>query len=272
MDQTIKDGSLWNQASEWSILTDNSNNQIITIQNLHVHNWNAQIALSDPNTQLSFFWLITENFKCNFKKLISGFLNITDPVPIKPDIVIPIMQHFQYTSNESIVDLYIELLSKAWSQSTQDEIHVWYIDIIKNLDTIDVLILEKLIKPNQLLPIWVQKLHPRNSIQWMEFSFKLIDLKDLKLINQADPSIIRKHFDNLERLNLIKYDNEKFVWDRYRVKWSGQKEIIDLYDDMFKQADVFMKWKEDNRAKITYHRSLYGITDLWKDFLRICSK
>jgi hypothetical protein len=68
----------------------------------------------------------------------------------EPEIAVPLIQALSYTAqNETLRDLYLNLLSNSMDLSKDKDVHPSFVDLIKQMNTLDAKVFQKLSKSSQ---------------------------------------------------------------------------------------------------------------------------
>jgi hypothetical protein len=83
-------------------------------------------------------------FALRVKKLFSELSQIpdTDRTELPASIAVPVIEQLSFESDEDISDLYINLLTKAASESAKQEVHPSFINALKNMSNDEAKIIE----------------------------------------------------------------------------------------------------------------------------------
>ena len=64
----------------------------------------------------------------------------------EPEIAVPLMQALTYTAqNDTLREIYLNLLANAMNSDYEKDVHASYVEIIKQMNRLDVLVIERLI-------------------------------------------------------------------------------------------------------------------------------
>ena len=125
--------------------------------------WERQIRLIDKVEEIS------QNRKIIGKE-----------IPIPPKLFIPIMENASLEDNNTLQDIWARLIVSSQDEKTSKNVRVAYIDIIKQLEDVDVMFLDKLY-------YWYQDYTKQNNILDENFYTKLTFSKD-NIIKSLDLS------------------------------------------------------------------------------------
>lgn len=143
--------------------------------------WERQIRLIDKVEEIS------QNRKIIGKE-----------IPIPPKLFIPIMENASLEDNNTLQDIWARLIVSSQDEKTSKNVRVAYIDIIKQLEDVDVIFLDKLYN-------WYQDYTKQNNILDENFYTKLTFSKD-NIIKSLDLSEFEYQsiVDNLMRVRCIR--------------------------------------------------------------------
>ena len=143
--------------------------------------WERQIRLIDKVEEIS------QNRKIIGKE-----------IPIPPKLFIPIMENASLEDNNTLQDIWARIIVSSQDEKTSKNVRVAYIDIIKQLEDVDVMFLDKLY-------YWYQDYTKQNNILDENFYTKLTFSKD-NIIKSLDLSEFEYQsiVDNLMRVRCIR--------------------------------------------------------------------
>ena len=177
-------------------------------------------------------------------------------VEASPRTFIPAAQAVSYSwEEEDIRKLYVNLMVADMDASTKNSIHPGFVEIIKQMSTIDVKLFTMLYK-NEILPVY--KIQRKGTEGGASTVLQYL-LPDIYYNINDDVNVIVKSLNNLERLKLIEisYENQYTYKDNYLSIDNGTKCI--RYKEILK--DVF------ERQEGVIEKTAYGL-----DFYKICCK
>lgn len=184
--------------------------------------------------------------------------NIITPDPI---IAVPTIEALRYTaSNETLRELYANLLANSMNSETKISTHPSFVEIIKQLTSDEAKILKY---------IYDCKLSSDGVIQLISinddntYHIVLDVFTDLPFLANCDNTdMVQPYFENLTRLKLINYDfnhtrSNKNVYDRLENHFEIQKLIQTLKD-------------EDATTHTKFKRGVLTTTLFGDHFLKSC--
>ncbi|MDE6595847.1 MAG: DUF4393 domain-containing protein, partial [Oscillospiraceae bacterium] len=209
-------------------------------------------------------WILEREYavKETQKLLEKKLENISDDniEPPKNYIAIPALQALSYSiDSEELRNMYANLLAKSMYNETSDKVHPAYVEIIRQLDPIDIRILEYIFSNGQgiaIKKIGIERIS-RNSIQYF--------VEVASQIEFAKPSVVSNSLDNLSRLGLIKIDNALVEKKHY--------EEIDnnpLSKKLYKSAELYIK--DPSNEKLHFENNSMSMTALGRMFYSICNE
>lgn len=222
----------------------------------------ASLALRVVNAALAKveMWCMNREFMVDSLKieLEEKLANIKQEniVEASPRTFIPAAQAISYSwEEEDIRKLYVNLMVADMDASTKNNIHPGFVEIIKQMSTIDVKLFTMLYK-NRILPVY--KIKKKGTDGGASTILQYL-LPDIYYDVNDDVNVIVKSLNNLERLKLIEisYENQYIHKDNYLsidngIKCIRYKEI--LKDEFEKQEGIIEK-------------TAFGL-----DFYKICCK
>jgi hypothetical protein len=125
-----------------------------------------------------------------------------DIITPKPNVAVPAIQALRYTGHEeSLSDMYANLLATAMEKSAAEGAHPAFVEIIKQLTSDEAKLLSYLLQPIPLPLVSVRADHEDYEKGGYEIANN-ISLFGEKA-NLEHPHIVRTYLDNLSRLGLI---------------------------------------------------------------------
>lgn len=179
-------------------------------------------------------------------------------IEVAPEIGVPIIEKLEKTSNETISELYINLLANASNVDTVDATHPRFIPIIESLTSDEAKILESfrdpMYTPFITLVLNQRKVSDGDIIRIVNKQATLFEINDILSI----PKNSKFYFKNLEGLSLIE-------------SYKDRQLVGNAYDALLKHFDEEINKPQDSpEASITVEKGWYGLTEFGDMFLTAC--
>lgn len=199
------------------------------------------------------------NRQNNLNKLAERFnkIPINDVVEASPEIAVPITEKLVYISDETLRNMYIELLAKASTKNFVHNAHPSFINIINNLSP-DEGNLIKLFFKDESIPFISYKL-----VNQEDQSYHFIDELVIEIttsISLIYPDNKNAYLHNLESLGLIKIISTRHLKDD------------DLYQSLIINFETFkshynIEAKDKNKC-LNFEKGGIQVTELGKMFFQ----
>lgn len=204
-------------------------------------------------------------FRKNIEKLNKKIESHTleeNIIPVEPEIGVPILEKLTYTQNDSIANLFLELLKKASNREEVWLVHPKYIKIIEDLSPDEAIILSYLDKIEWWMLMTIN-IHFADS-KTGNYIIKLKNFCTLFFEPQISfPDNIGTYLNNLSSLGIISIEYDKHnpnVWDS------------DPYDFLKNHPSIIEiknKWSWDIECtEFRIQKGVLSLTDLGLSFLR----
>lgn len=205
-----------------------------------------------------------DKYKDNLEKIPNN-----DLVEVEPEIGVPILQNLEYTSNEKLSDLYINLLTNASDKKYVINTHPRFVKIIDNISPDEALILEKLNQRDDVhdtIPFITLRLHIKIEQQGIAKTHGIVDINekytDLEKIDFLRlPAKSKEYFENLVGLGLLNCETEKFNQGN-----AYDKLIADNREHIKNQKEL------PHISNVTILKGYYELTNFGKSFIKACRK
>lgn len=177
----------------------------------------------------------------------------------KPHIAVPAIDALRYTgSEESLSELYANLLATSMDKATAYRAHPGFVDMIKNMCPDEAKIMKQFSMQSYHALINIKSVSTKDS------SFKVTH-RHISLIGQdaqcQHTALTSNYLDNLERLGLINVETMvRMQDDKFYTRIEEHPQIKGIIDDLNKI--------EERRAEVDKLRA--SVTDLGKQFIRAC--
>lgn len=188
---------------------------------------------------------------------------------VPPELGVPILQKLTHTTNETIADMFINLLTKASALETSGSAHPRFIEIINSLSVDEAKILEYLAVNNFSYTPFI--LFRASKLTDHDFTYTKTERTGLeKVVELMYPSNINLYLDNLVGLGILRRV------DGF-VPISGNKmtpeELEKLYDSDKQTLKEHINNKPDaghySIEKVVGH---FDVTKIGSSFLKTCYK
>ncbi|HAT3807774.1 TPA: DUF4393 domain-containing protein [Morganella morganii] len=185
--------------------------------------------------------------------------NIIHP---KGNVVGPALENLKYLDeNEedlSIKNMYANLIANAINKETKDSIHPAFVDIIKQLENNDVMILEAMRVQNAIAFIRIKKKRPSDEGSGELIVMKYVFNNEIVQSVEFNPNSLYSSIENLERLKLITVSDDRFFTD-------------DTLYEKIRNEPTYLSLK--TKLQEYFHESLgmVEISTLGQRFLSVCT-
>ncbi|MBK9220672.1 MAG: DUF4393 domain-containing protein [Saprospiraceae bacterium] len=172
-----------------------------------------------------------------------------------PEIAVPILSKLTYTTNEQLVDLFLNLLTSASNEDKVNLVHPSFIHTISNLSSDEAKILNYMYQDDQPFCTMHIRAYYHDVTHSDHFhNTSIFDCNDLiKFKNNT-----KVYLDNLISLGIIK-------------KWNIPTEV-----EQFKYIEEFLEPNKQvlesslkNLKNVVYLKAYYDLTDYGKQFLEV---
>ncbi|HEQ1856640.1 TPA: DUF4393 domain-containing protein [Providencia alcalifaciens] len=182
-------------------------------------------------------------------------------VPPKGNIVGPALENLKYledTPDElSLKNMYANLIANSINKDTKDIIHPAFVDIIKQLDHKDTLILEEMRNQPLIGFITIKRKHGDIKLGTTVVLKFLLNNKFNATVN-FEGEIINSTLENLERLKIIKIREGEYYTNNT------------VYEEIHNES-TYKKVKEELGEFFEESKGIIEITTLGQRFLKICT-
>lgn len=220
------------------------------------------------NTLLMPIALKNEKSKITIQNNLNRFRNKLEKIPeeniqsVVPEIGVPVLEKLMYVSDETLVELYTELLTNASNKETCESTHPSFVNIINNLSPKEAKIL-KLIDNDVkgIIDINVKvegKSKPQDQVSEFIFNDKLYD------------NNFSAYLSNLVGLGLIEITFSKSLSDISRYE-AMEEEIKSTYSKLPSQLDEELILKNLRQGNLHFNRGIVQTTNFGKLFLIACT-
>ncbi len=176
---------------------------------------------------------------------------------VHPQISVPVVQKLLYTTNDTIAELFINLLTSSANIDMYSNAHPGFVEIISQLSSDEAKI--------------IQYLSGKDVIPYAEINAYVKDGEGYHTISQKSTLIpfyialdfkdnIHAYYSNLIRLGILKDELLTYIAD-------------DVYDEIAKKYDFdqYEKLVPDKYRKVKIKKSFYEVTPFGKLFISACS-
>lgn len=207
-------------------------------------------------------WILNKEYAIDeTKKLLEKKLENVNPDKIvEPEayVAVPAIQAISYSMNsEELRNLYANLIAKAMNSDTKDMVHPSFVEMIKQMSSIDALIFSYIISA-PIRPLITIKIASSNGGEH-------IFTENCSWISTISLTKCRASFDNLSRLGLIQipYMESYTFKDNYNIVRENP---------LFIHADTECRNNLIEGESINYNESYIKINELSKLFYEVCVK
>lgn len=206
----------------------------------------------------------SEAAKLNYQKHLDNYaeklkgIPETEAIPINPQIGTPIMEKLTYTTNEEIADLFTTLLAKASSNTSINQAHPAYIQIIERLSIDEARILKTLVNVDFIPSVSFRAYLIPEDTGFIEVLNNGTDIK-ADLIFQVN---VATYLDNLKSLGIL--DN---THGNYKTNESIYEPLFEKYQfDLQEKAHI----DTGKFSKLEKNKGYYEVTPFGKSFINAC--
>lgn len=214
-----------------------------------------------PITTLGYVPKLAKAF---FDKHLKAFEEKLNKVPkdkivdVHPQISVPVIQKLLYTTNDTIADLFINLLASSANIDMCSNVHPGFVYIISQLSPDEAKIIKYLKKEGEIQYAEIHA-HINNGSGYVT----LLEKSTLTPYYVAldFPQNIHIYYSNLVRLGIL--EDKKGI---YKVSNELYDEIASKY-----KFEEYKKLVPDSFKKIEIEKSFYEVTPLGKLFISACT-
>ena len=229
-------------------------------------------------------WILQRDYSVQeTKKILEYKLQNIQPekiVPIEPYVGVPVIQAISYCmDNKELREVFATLLAKAMTDDYKDRIHPAFVEIIKQLSPLDILMIKKgqyLKEYRPLLRIFECEETIDNDVEMYEMGMDGFCTSDLKKpifshyslpiceINHQDARARSISIFNLHRLGLINTD--------YIEKIIHPKDYKPVYNELM-ESDFYKKHldaAERHNLYLRFTRGFTSPTEFGRQFYELC--
>lgn len=180
-----------------------------------------------------------------------------------PEIGIPVVEKLLYVTDDTLVDLYTELLAKASDKTQCDLAHPSFVNIINNLSPKEARILEYIKRKIRLAVVDISILTDGKSKPFETLS-------ELILLDDYYDANIKAYLSNLIGLGLLISD--KAIFQNQDVYESIEAKIIQTYSKgiICEEGDNLLS--NARKGNIEFKRYSYKITEFGDLFISSCTQ
>ncbi|MEQ5728695.1 DUF4393 domain-containing protein [Providencia alcalifaciens] len=182
-------------------------------------------------------------------------------VPPKGNIVGPALENLKYledTPDElSLKNMYANLIANSINKDTKDIIHPAFVDIIKQLDHKDILILEEMRNQKLIGFISIKRKH-EDIKQGKSIVFNFLLNNKFNATVNFDGEMLNSALENFERLKIIKIREGEYYTNNA------------IYDEISNES-TYKHAKEKLGEFFEESKGMIEITTLGQRFLKVCT-
>ena len=221
------------------------------------------------NTLLMPLALKNENSKITIQNNLDKYKQKLEKIPedniqsVIPEIGVPILEKLMYVSDETLVELYTELLAKASDKEQCESTHPSFVNIINNLSPKEVLLIEKINSAS--LAFVNTNIIVGSSIHPLE------QILELALIEDTYDKNYTAYISNLAGLGLIEVTLEQHITDSqiYQRLEEMIRKVYTSAPSVFERHKIAASLKNGN---IEFNRGLIRISNFGTLFLTACTQ
>lgn len=179
----------------------------------------------------------------------------------KPSIAVPTIEALRYTAEEEeLHELFLNLLASSMNKNESSSALPCFVEIIKQLTSDEAKIMA-FFKTKQSIPFIIIRAYENESSHFGKYIISKYTCIGKK-ISCDNLTIVNSYLDNLDRLGLIKINDQ--------LSYKDENKYNDLKNDKFiKQIEEMIRQGENcNFPKI--EEGIINLTDLGKLFTEIC--
>lgn len=182
-------------------------------------------------------------------------------IPAPPELAVPILQRLQYTRAEELVNLYVELLTKASVEDTQNTAHPGYFEVITNMSVDEARVIDFLSKNTDMVNIPYVRIKAnedgKDGVYHIEKKY-VSTLPDLVTFFAPDNEEV--YIENLLRLGILQDMGTTYLADKR------------VYEDLFvhprvKAAEALITYQG---RKSEIEKSCLRLTGFGRSFIQTC--
>lgn len=220
------------------------------------------------NTILWPIALANERARIALEKNLEKYRKAMELVPeekvveIAPEIGVPIAEKLTYVTDESLTDMYVNLLATSSSSDTLGDAHPSFVNVINNLSPDEARLLEHFVS-NEVLPFVIAKAVKADDGSHNVLSGAIVPEIVLEGLNF--PNNVDAYLNNLEGLGLL---------DIRKDEWLTDDTIYKPLQDRDKTALETIIASEPSLAgrKLEYTKGAVARTSFGRKFIAACHK
>lgn len=176
---------------------------------------------------------------------------------VPPEIGVPISEKLTYVTDESLSDLYINLLAKASTRDTSNQAHPSFVNIIDSLSPDEALLIGELYRRMVLAFVEV-RLTKKGANEWNTQA-------DLLTMIEYDTNLVFKentvaYLSNFEGLGLIKIRRDVLI---------ANPPLYDRLEAMYRPVYESQSW-DRNTFDLSFERGKVEVTPFGLLFMKAC--
>lgn len=181
----------------------------------------------------------------------------------RPEVAVPLIEAMRYSANnETLRDMYTKLLTNSMDNRKNKEVHPSYVDIIKQMDTLDAILFSKIQQDD-----YIRAINPHigggKNLQEQYYANSLPEWYIGVHIDGYDMFEISASLLRLARLGLI-----DLMYDRTAGKVKGDHLI--LTEEIQNRLSIYRVKTNDSSLEVIKTDSIVNINDFGKVFAKIC--
>lgn len=209
-------------------------------------------------------WITNANYKLQETNILIAkkLENISADEIKAPEahIAVPALQALSYSmDSKELRNMYANLLAKSMYTKTANEVYPAYVDIIRQLSSLDIKIFEYIASNEYGIAIKKVRLEKISAYGGVDF------LSIATSIQFAEAYEVACSFDNLLRLRLIEL-GDKFIDEKFYEEIDNNP----MSQEFYKEAEK--RITDPNCEKLIFKNKSIEMTLLGRNFYKICNK
>lgn len=192
-----------------------------------------------------------DNFR---KKLVE--IDVENIIPVTPEIGIPIMEKLSYVQNETLAELYLNLLSKASNKEFCSLAHPAFAKIIDSLSPDEAILLQALETKNSFPTLQIEASLLKGGNAAIGQFYTPLE----KIVTLVYPQNLEVYLTNLNRAGIIQVGNEKWLNDD--TLYSDLKKLHELQESPSFDTNVIQS--------IAWKKGYISVTPFGQLFINAC--
>lgn len=240
------------------------------------------------NTALLPITMLNEVAKLKFQTNLEKYRNKMEHCSdenvqgVAPEVGVPIVEKLMYVSDETLVDMYTELLSNASNKKHCHVAHPSFVNIINNLSPEEAKLLNDLLKSGGMPFVEVQRKSPNGGFTVIDNAYSKYSYNDVV----ENKSNIAAFLSNLEGLGIIKKRqdvilNNQSLYTDLESRYMSQFDILEVIKSQIESVNMTPEQKEEvlsqmakteqTISQVSFGHGKVEITPFGLLFLKACT-